>query len=225
MCCSIWSNLAYSALLSFVFYGLLVGIFFFRFFFCVDCLRHSHALFHVQSVFFGIRYSPVFCLMYSCCSVLGTLCCSIWSNIAYSALPSYFGLPFGILFFSGFFCALPPCVISALRYPVLSGLLSSHVICSRSIFDNELTVNTDAGDDQVTRVIDLFVYNSGKFSCQNHSAGGFTPHLQLFVALHLAMNGVRTNSHLVMIGTNYTGSCKSNYYAITIRTVPVKKEM
>jgi hypothetical protein len=34
-----------------------------------------------------------------------------------------------------------------------------------------------------------------------------------------------SNSHLVVIDTDYTGSCKSNYHAITTRTVPVKKEM
>jgi hypothetical protein len=47
---------------------------------------------------------------------------------------------------------------------VLGDLLSSHVICSCTIFGNELTVNTDAGDSHVTRVLGLFVYtsNSGK---------------------------------------------------------------
>jgi hypothetical protein len=36
--------------------------------------------------------------------------------------------------------------------------------------------------------------------------------------VHLAMNGVRT---LVVIGTDCTGSCKSNYYTIQTTTAPL----
>ena len=37
--------------------------------------------------------------------------------------------------------------------------------------------------------------------------------------LHFAMNWVRITT-LVMIGTDYTGNCKSNYHAITVMTAP-----
>ena len=36
--------------------------------------------------------------------------------------------------------------------------------------------------------------------------------------VHLAMNGVRTT--LMVIGTDFKGSCKSNYHMITTTTVP-----
>ena len=36
--------------------------------------------------------------------------------------------------------------------------------------------------------------------------------------MHLAMNGVRT--HIVVMGTDCTGSCKSNYHTITTATTP-----
>jgi hypothetical protein len=35
--------------------------------------------------------------------------------------------------------------------------------------------------------------------------------------VHLAMNGVRTHTTLVVIGTDCVGSCKSNYHTITNR--------
>ena len=38
--------------------------------------------------------------------------------------------------------------------------------------------------------------------------------------VHLAMNGVRTQN-LVVIGSDCTGRCKSNYHTITTTTVPV----
>jgi hypothetical protein len=37
--------------------------------------------------------------------------------------------------------------------------------------------------------------------------------------VHLAMNGFELTS-LVVIDTNYTGSCKSNYHTITATTAP-----
>ena len=37
--------------------------------------------------------------------------------------------------------------------------------------------------------------------------------------VHLAMNGVRTHN-LMEIGTDCTGSCKSNYHAITTTATP-----
>ena len=37
--------------------------------------------------------------------------------------------------------------------------------------------------------------------------------------VHLAMNGVRTHT-LVVIGTDCTGSCKSNYHTIMTTTAP-----
>ena len=47
------------------------------------------------------------------------------------------------------------------------------------------------------------------------------------VILHLAMNGVRTlvRTTLVVIGTDCTGRCKSNYHKITTTTVPSSKSL
>ena len=41
--------------------------------------------------------------------------------------------------------------------------------------------------------------------------------------VHLDMNGARTHN-LVVIGIDCTGSCKSNYHAITTMTVPYENE-
>ena len=49
------------------------------------------------------------------------------------------------------------------------------MICSCTIFGNELTVNADAGDSHVTRVLGLFVYssNSGKLFMSKSLSQGF----------------------------------------------------
>jgi len=45
-----------------------------------------------------------------------------------------------------------------------------------------------------------------------------TNFITVLYRLHLVMDGIRTT--LVLIGTDCTGSCKSNYYTIAITTAP-----
>jgi len=46
-------------------------------------------------------------------------------------------------------------------------------------------------------------------------------HIMLY-RIHLAINGFELTT-LVMIGTDWTGSCKSNYHTITTTTAPVDR--
>jgi hypothetical protein len=42
--------------------------------------------------------------------------------------------------------------------------------------------------------------------------------------VHLAMSGIRTRNVIVMIGTDWIGSYKSNYHTITTTTSPNQQE-